>query len=128
MSAIFFGFDGDFRVLRKNSNSDIMATTNKLILSYKKKGEAMKKAAYFDEYYIEFEGEGKDFVVVTHDGKSEIVATEVDQPIKEYILYRVIPIGCDLEPMLKRIHDNSENILGVPDGVIKLKIVTPKFI
>ena len=43
-------------------------------------------------------------------------------------MYRVIPIGCDLEPMLKRIHDNSENILGVPDGVIELKMVTPKFI
>lgn len=88
----------------------------------------MRKAAYFDEYYVEFESDQKDFAVVTHNGKSEIIATEVDQPIKEYILYRVIPIRCDLEPMLKRIHDNSENILGVPDGVIKLKIVTPKFI
>lgn len=44
------------------------------------------------------------------------------------IISRRITIGCDFEPMLKRIHDNSENILGVPDGVIKLKIVTPKFI
>ena len=24
MSAVYFGFDGDFRVLRKNDNSDIM--------------------------------------------------------------------------------------------------------
>lgn len=88
----------------------------------------MRKAAYFDNYYVEFESNQKEFAVVTHDGKSEIVATETDQPIKEYILYRVIPIGCDLEPMLKRIHDNSENILGVPDGVIELKMVTPKFI
>lgn len=88
----------------------------------------MRKAAYFDNYYVEFESNQKEFAVVTHDGKSEIIATEVDQLIKEYILYRIIPIGCDFEPMLKRIHDNSENILGVPDGVIKLKIVTPKFI
>lgn len=29
MSVIFFGFDGDFRVLRKKSESDIMATMNK---------------------------------------------------------------------------------------------------
>lgn len=103
-----------------------MATINKLILNYNKKGENMRKGAYFDEYYIEFEGEGKDFVVVTHDGKSEIVATEVGQPIKECILYRVIPMGCDIEPMLKKIHDH-ENVLGLPDGVIELKIVSPKF-
>ena len=87
----------------------------------------MRKAAYFDEYYIEFESDQKDFAVVTHNGKSEIIATEVNQPIKEYILYRVIPIGCDLEPMLKRIHDH-ENVLGLPDGVIELKIVSPKFL
>jgi len=43
----------------------------------------MRKAAYFDNYYVEFESDQKDFAVVTHDGKSEIVATEVDQPIKE---------------------------------------------
>lgn len=29
MSVIFFGFDGDFRVLRKKSNSDIMTIMNK---------------------------------------------------------------------------------------------------
>lgn len=88
----------------------------------------MRKAAYFDNYYVEFESDQKEFAVVTHNGKSEIIATEVDQPIKEYILYRVIPVDCDIEPILKRIHNNNENILGVPDGIIKLKMVTPKFI
>lgn len=29
----------------------------------------MRKAAYFDEYYIEFEGEGKDYVVISNDGE-----------------------------------------------------------
>lgn len=131
MSTIFFGFDGDFRVLRKNGNSDIMATTNKLILSYKKKGEAMKKAAYFNEYYIEFEGEGKDYVVISNDGEIALVECKngklVFPAIKEYDIYKVMPTYCDLEPMLKKIHDH-ENVLGLLDGVIELKMVTPKFI
>lgn len=130
MSVIFFGFDGDFRVLRKNGNSDIMTTTNKLILSYKKKGENMRKGAYFDEYYIEFEGEGKDYVVISNDGEIALVECKDDKlvfpAIKEYDIYKVMPTYCDLEPMLKKIHDH-ENVLGLPDGVIELKIVSPKF-
>lgn len=131
MSVIYFGLDSDFRVLRKNDNSDIMTTTNKLILSYKKKGEAMRKAAYFDEYYIEFEGEGKDYVVISNDGEIALVECKNGKlafpAIKEYDIYKVMPTYCDLEPILKKIHDH-ENVLGLPDGVIELKIVTPKFI
>ena len=92
----------------------------------------MRKAAYFDEYYIEFEGEGKDYVVISNDGEIALVECKngklVFPAIKEYDIYKVMPIYCDLEPILKKIYDNSENILGVPDGVIKLKIITPKFI
>lgn len=33
----------------------------------------MRKAAYFDEYYIEFEGEGKDYVVISNDGEIALV-------------------------------------------------------
>ena len=92
----------------------------------------MRKAAYFDEYYIEFEGEGKDYVVISNDGEIALVECKngklVFPAIKEYDIYKVMPTYCDLEPMLKKIHDNSENILSVPDGIIKLKMVTPKFI
>lgn len=108
-----------------------MTTTNKLILSYKKKGENMRKGAYFDEYYIEFEGEGKDYVVISNDDEIALVECKDDKlvfpAIKEYDIYKVMPTYCDLEPMLKKIHDH-ENVLGLPDGVIELKIISPKFI
>ena len=119
------------KLLRKKSDSDIMATINKLILNYNKKGENMRKGAYFDEYYIEFEGEGKDYVVISNDGEIALVECKDDKlvfpAIKEYDIYKVMPTYCDLEPMLKKIHDH-ENVLGLPDGVIELKIVSPKFI
>ena len=91
----------------------------------------MRKAAYFDEYYIEFEGEGKDYVVISNDGEIALVECKngklVFPAIKEYDIYKAMPTYCDLEPMLKKIHDH-ENVLGLPDGVIELKIVSPKFI
>lgn len=91
----------------------------------------MRKAAYFDEYYIEFEGEGKDYVVISNDGEIALVECKngklVFPAIKEYDIYKVMPTYCDLEPMLKKIHDHK-NVLGLPDGVIELKIISPKFI
>lgn len=91
----------------------------------------MKKGAYFDEYYIEFESDKKDFVVIVDSGKINLVPCENDKlifpAIKEYDIYKVMPTYCDLEPMLKKIHDH-ENVLGLPDGVIELKVISPKFI